>query len=75
MSREFCRDVPDPCTCSKSLCKKVRVHFSFPTKVALKSPQKRLVDRKVTQSDFSGQAVIVGVAFRVALVDTPKVIC
>ena len=22
MSREFCRDVPDPCGCSKSLCKK-----------------------------------------------------
>ena len=30
MSREFCRDVLDPWECSKSLCKKVRVHFSFP---------------------------------------------
>ena len=31
MSREFCRDVPDPWRCSKSLCnKKLRVHFSFP---------------------------------------------
>ena len=23
MSREFCRDVPDPCGCSKSLCQKI----------------------------------------------------
>ena len=30
MSREFGRDVPDPWGCSKSLCKKVRAHFSFP---------------------------------------------
>ena len=30
MSREFCRDVPDPWGCSTSLCKKVRAHFSFP---------------------------------------------
>ena len=30
MSQEFCRDVPDPWECSKSLCaKKVRAHFSF----------------------------------------------
>ena len=30
-SREFCRDVPDPWGCSKSLCKKVRLHVSFPS--------------------------------------------
>ena len=27
MSQEFCRDVPDPWGCSKSLCQKVRAHF------------------------------------------------
>ena len=31
MSRELCRDVPDPCGSTKSLYKKVRAHFSFPT--------------------------------------------
>ena len=35
MSREFCRDVPDPWGCSKSLCKKVRAHFSLPTAIGL----------------------------------------
>ena len=30
MSQEFCQDVPDPWRCSKSLCKKVHAHFSFP---------------------------------------------
>ena len=30
MSREFCRDVPDPWGCSKSLCQKSSCHFSFP---------------------------------------------
>ena len=30
MSRDFCRDVPEPRRCSKSLCKKLRAHFSFP---------------------------------------------
>ena len=30
MSREFCRDVPDPCGCSKSLCKKSLCAFFVP---------------------------------------------
>ena len=31
MSKEICRDVPDPWGCSKSLCKKkVRAHFFVP---------------------------------------------
>ena len=29
MSREFCRDVPDPWECSKSLCKKSSCYVSF----------------------------------------------
>ena len=32
MSREICRDVPDPWRCSKICAKKVRAHFSFPIK-------------------------------------------
>ena len=43
MSRDFCRDVPDPWRCSKVSAKEVRAHFSFPKekewkkeKVALK---------------------------------------
>ena len=30
MSLEFCRDIPDPWGCSKSLCKKSSCAFSFP---------------------------------------------
>ena len=30
MSREFCRDVPDPSRCSKSLCKKTSCAFFVP---------------------------------------------
>ena len=30
MSREFCRDVPDPWQCSKSLCKKTSCSFFVP---------------------------------------------
>ena len=30
MSREFCRDVPDPWGCSKSLCKKSSCAFVVP---------------------------------------------
>ena len=30
MSREFCRDVPDPWRCSKSLCKKTSCAFFIP---------------------------------------------
>ena len=30
MSREFCRDVPDPGGVQKVCAKKVRAHFSFP---------------------------------------------
>ena len=32
MSREFCRDVPDPWRCSKSLCKKTSCAFFVPYK-------------------------------------------
>ena len=43
MSREFCRDVPDPWGCSKSLCNKVGAHFPFPktsgfSKLSFKEP-------------------------------------
>ena len=31
MSREFCRDVPDPWGCSKSLCKKTSCAFFVPS--------------------------------------------
>ena len=30
MSREFCRDVPDPCGCSRTLCKKSSCAFFVP---------------------------------------------
>ena len=40
MSREFCRDVPDPWRCSKSLCKKTSCAFFVPYKRTIWRPRR-----------------------------------
>ena len=44
MSREFCRDVPDPWRCSKSLCKKTSCAFFVPY-IGLEIPEIMLMLR------------------------------
>ena len=52
MSREFCRDVPDPWRCSKSLCtKKLRAQFSFPKVWGLR------ISRQMPNGQNVGQAL------------------
>ena len=53
MSREFCRDVPDPWGFSKSLCKKkfVRI-FAFPTKNGHARAETRILKTLACRNGF-----------------------
>ena len=58
MSREFCRDVPDPWRCSKSLCKKTSCAFFVPYWREKANPWTRVVSQKAKRRGLDSKMLL-----------------